>query len=109
MDYLYDFYYVFVFDFVDFFIYVDVLEELLKSWYINCFFKFWEGVFIDLDFYFYNYVKFLKEEVVDIVILLWNEINLMNFKENIFLICECVSLIMIKSVNYLVNQVCLCK
>lgn len=80
MDYLYDLYYVFVFDFVDFLIYVDVLEDLFQIWYINCFLKFCEGVFIDLDFYFYNYVKLIKEEVIKIVMILWKEINWLNLK-----------------------------
>lgn len=80
MDYLYDLYYVFVFDFVDFSIYVDVLEDLFQMWYINCFLKFREGVFIDLDFYFYNYVKLIKEEAIKIVMILWKEINWLNLK-----------------------------
>ena len=43
MDYPHDPHHVFVSDFVDFSIYVDAPEELLKSWYINRFLKFREG------------------------------------------------------------------
>lgn len=80
MDYLYDLYYVFVFDFVDFSIYVDVSEDLFQIWYINRFLKFREGVFIDSDFYFYNYAKLIKEEAIKIVMILWKEINWLNLK-----------------------------
>ena len=43
MDYPHDPHHVFVSDFVDFSIYVDAPEELLKSWYINRFLKFRKG------------------------------------------------------------------
>lgn len=43
MDYPHDPHHVFVSDFVDFSIYVDAPEELLKSWYINRFLKFGKG------------------------------------------------------------------
>ena len=82
-----------------------VLKELLKSWYINRFLKFREGAFTDPDSYFHNYAKLSKEEAVDIATSLWNEINLMNLKENILPTRERASLIMTKSANHSVNQV----
>ena len=103
MDYPHDPHHVF--DFVDFSIYVDAPEELLKSWYINRFLKFREGAFTDPDSYFHNYAKLSKEEAVDIATSLWNEINLMNLKENILPTRERASLIMTKSANHSVNQV----
>ncbi len=105
MDYPHDPHHVFVSDFVDFSIYVDAPEELLKSWYINRFLKFREGAFTDPDSYFHNYAKLSKEEAVDIATSLWNEINLMNLKENILPTRERASLIMTKSANHSVNQV----
>ena len=105
MDYPHDPHHVFVSDFVDFSIYVDAPEELLKSWYINRFLKFREGAFTDPDSYFHNYAKLSKEEAVEIATSLWNEINLMNLKENILPTRERASLIMTKSANHSVNQV----
>ena len=105
MDYPHDPHHVFASDFVDFSIYVDAPEELLKSWYINRFLKFREGAFTDPDSYFHNYAKLSKEEAVDIATSLWNEINLMNLKENILPTRERASLIMTKSANHSVNQV----
>lgn len=42
---------------------------------------------------------------MDIATSLWNEINLMNLKENILPTRERASLIMTKSANHSVNQV----
>ena len=83
MDYPHDPHHVFVSDFVDFSIYVDAPEDLLKNWYINRFLKFREGAFTDPDSYFHNYAKLSKDEAVNIATSLWNEINLLNLKENI--------------------------
>lgn len=105
MDYPHDPHHVFVSDFVDFSIYVDAPEELLESWYINRFLKFREGPSNDPDSYFHNCAKLSKEEAVDIATSLWNEINLMNLKENILPTRERASLIMTKSANHSVNQV----
>ena len=105
MDYPHDPHHVFVSDFVDFSIYVDAPEELLKSWYINRFLKFREGAFTDPDSYFHNYAKLSKEEAVDIATSLWNEINLMNLKANILPTREHTTLIMTKSANHSLNQV----
>jgi hypothetical protein len=49
--------------------------------------------------------KLSKEEAVEIATSLWNEINLMNLKENILPTRERASLIMTKSANHSVNQV----
>ena len=105
MDYPHDPHHVFVSDFVDFSIYVDAPEELLKTWYINRFLKFREGAFTDPDSYFHNYAQLSKDEAINIATSLWNEINLLNLKENILPTRERASLIMTKSANHSVNQV----
>lgn len=97
MDYPHDPHHVFVSDFVDFSIYVDAPEELLKNWYINRFLKFREGAFTDPDSYFHSYAQLSKDEAIDIATSLWNEINLLNLKENILPTRERASLIMTKS------------
>ena len=105
MDYPHDPHHVFVSDFVDFSIYVDAPEDLLKTWYINRFLKFREGAFTDPDSYFHNYAQLSKDEAINIATSLWNEINLLNLKENILPTRERASLIMTKSANHSVNQV----
>ena len=105
MDYPHDPHHVFVSDFVDFSIYVAAPEELLKTWYINRFLKFREGAFTDPDSYFHSYAQLSKDEAINVATSLWNEINLLNLKENILPTRERASLIMTKSANHSVNQV----
>ncbi|MCS2168829.1 type I pantothenate kinase [Scandinavium sp. TWS1a] len=105
MDYPHDPHHVFVSDFVDFSIYVDAPEDLLKNWYITRFLKFREGAFTDPDSYFHNYAKLSKDEAVHIATSLWNEINLVNLKENILPTRERASLVLTKSANHSVNEV----
>ena len=105
MDYPHDPHRVFVSDFVDFSIYVDVLEELLQSWYINRFLKFRQGAFSNPDSYFHNYSKLPEPEAVNIATQLWNEINGLNLQENILPTRERASLIMTKSANHAVESV----
>ncbi len=105
MDYPHDPHRVFVSDFVDFSIYVDAPEDLLKGWYINRFLKFRQGAFSDPDSYFHHYSKLPEEEAVQIATGLWNEINGLNLKENILPTRERASLIMTKSANHAVESV----
>ncbi|MBX9448146.1 type I pantothenate kinase [Dickeya chrysanthemi] len=105
MDYPHDPHRVFVSDFVDFSIYVDAPEDLLKSWYINRFLKFREGAFTNPDSYFHNYAKLAETEAVNIASQLWSEINGLNLKQNILPTRERASLIMTKSANHAVECV----
>lgn len=105
MDYPHDPHHVFVSDFVDFSIYVDAPELQLKSWYINRFLKFRESAFADPDSYFHSYAKLSRDEAINTATALWNEINLVNLKENILPTRERASLILTKSANHSVEQV----
>ncbi|WP_127960040.1 type I pantothenate kinase [Serratia microhaemolytica] len=105
MDYPHDPHRVFVSDFVDFSIYVDAPEELLKSWYINRFLKFRQGAFSDPNSYFHNYAKLAEQEAIGVATQVWNEINGLNLKENILPTRERASLIMTKVANHEVESV----
>jgi len=105
MDYPHDPHHVFVSDFVDFSIYVDAPEDLLKDWYINRFLKFRESAFTDPDSYFHNYAKLSEEEAVNVATQLWNEINLLNLNQNILPTRDRASLIMTKVADHAINSV----
>ncbi|MEC5345313.1 type I pantothenate kinase [Brenneria populi] len=105
MDYPHDPHRVFVSDFVDFSIYVDAPEDLLKVWYINRFLKFRQGAFSDPSSYFHNYAKLSEQEAIDIASQLWREINGLNLQQNILPTRERASLIMTKSANHAVEYV----
>ena len=109
MDYSHDPHRVFVSDFVDFSIYVDASEELLKQWYINRFLRFREGAFSDPNSYFHHYSKLTIDEATAIASGLWDEINGLNLRENILPTRERANLILSKSFKHAVSSVSLRK
>ncbi|GKX57543.1 pantothenate kinase [Leminorella grimontii] len=96
---------VFVSDFVDFSIYVDAEEELLRQWYINRFLKFRQGAFSNPDSYFHSYAKLSEEQAISIADGIWREINGLNLLQNILPTRERASLILTKGANHAVEQV----
>lgn len=95
----------FVSHFIDFSIYVDAPEALLKSWYINRFLKFRLGAFSDPNSYFHEYAKLTEEQAVTIATKIWRDINEPNLHQNILPTRERASLIMTKSANHAVDYV----
>ncbi|MDR5617206.1 type I pantothenate kinase [Arsenophonus sp.] len=105
MDYPHAPHHVFVSDFVDFSIYVDAPENLLKKWYISRFLKFCQGAFSDPHAYFYHYSKLEQEEAINTAKTIWEEINKINLEENIIPTKERASLIMTKGSNHSITNV----
>ncbi|SQI43951.1 Pantothenate kinase [Leminorella richardii] len=105
MDYPHSPHRVFVSDFVDFSIYVDAKEDLLRQWYINRFLKFRQGAFSDPDSYFHSYAKLSEEQAINIADGIWREINGLNLVQNILPTRERASLILTKGANHAVEQV----
>ncbi|MGP1953322.1 MAG: type I pantothenate kinase [Arsenophonus sp. ET-KM2-MAG3] len=100
IDYLHTQHHVFVSDFIDFSIYVDAPENLLKRWYISRFLKFCQGVFSNPNSYFYNYSKLKQKESIKTAKIIWEEINKVNLEENIIQTKERANLIMTKNSNH---------
>ena len=95
----------FVSDFVDFSIYVDAEERLLKEWYIKRFLKFRESAFTDPNSYFKHYAKLSKEEAIATASKIWDEINGLNLNQNILPTRERANLILKKGENHEVGLV----
>lgn len=100
---------LFVSDFVDFSIYVDAEEDLLKEWYIHRFLKFRQSAFSDPNSYFKHYANLSEQEAVTTAGKIWDEINGLNLKENILPTRERADLILKKGVNHEVELVTLRK
>lgn len=96
---------VFVSDFVDFSIYVDADEELLKHWYIHRFLKFRRGAFADPNSYFHHYAKLSEEEAVQTASTIWDEINGLNLKQNILPSRDRANLILVKGDDHAIQTV----
>lgn len=99
----------FVSDFVDFSIYVDAQEPLLKDWYIHRFLKFRQSAFADPNSYFRHYASLSAEQAKHIASQIWENINGLNLRENILPTRERANLILTKGENHTVEQVCLRK
>ncbi|MFA9489307.1 MULTISPECIES: type I pantothenate kinase [unclassified Mannheimia] len=96
---------VFVSDFVDFSIYVDAEEELLKKWYINRFLKFRRSAFADPNSYFHHYSRLSEQEAIETASTIWEEINGLNLRQNILPSRERANLILIKGQEHAIETV----
>ncbi|MBN6077867.1 type I pantothenate kinase [Aggregatibacter actinomycetemcomitans] len=96
---------LFVSDFVDFSIYVDAEETLLKEWYIRRFLKFRQSAFSNPNSYFKHYANLSEQEAIDTAGKIWDEINGLNLKENILPTRERANLILKKGANHEVELV----
>ncbi|WP_394132551.1 type I pantothenate kinase [Shewanella maritima] len=99
----------FVSDFVDFSIYVDADESLLKKWYKQRFLQFRQGAFSDPKSYFHHYSKLTDTEANAIAANIWDTINGPNLKLNIQPTRERAHLILKKGDNHLMSKVLLRK
>jgi len=96
---------MFVSDFMDFSIYVDVSEPLLEYWYIKRFFKLRESAFNDPNSYFRSYAQLSNKEAIRTAHAIWVSINKKNLIENILPTRERANLILTKGVNHAVDYV----
>ena len=95
----------FVSDFVDFSIYVDAEEALLKEWYIKRFLKFRQSAFSDPNSYFKHYAALSEEKAIDTASHIWESINGLNLRENILPTRERANLILTKGADHAVELV----
>lgn len=96
---------VFISDFIDFSIYVDAHEDLLRNWYVNRFLDFWQGAFTNPDSFFHHYAHLSEYEVITIATQVWVEINGLNLQQNILPTRERASLILSKIANHVVDKI----
>ncbi|MCL1052205.1 type I pantothenate kinase [Shewanella abyssi] len=99
----------FVSDFVDFSIYVDAEDELLKKWYIERFLQFRTGAFNEESSYFHHYSQLSDAEATAIASKIWDSINGPNLTLNIQPTRERAHLILQKGQDHLMDQVLLRK
>ncbi|GHA25075.1 type I pantothenate kinase [Oceanisphaera arctica] len=109
MDYPHEPHRVFVSDFVDFSIFVDADERLLKTWYIERFLKLRSGAFTNPASYFHHYAQLSEEEAVATAGRIWQEINYKNLKQNILPTKDRAELILTKGREHGIDQVWLKK
>ena len=96
---------LFVSDFVDFSIYVDAEETLLKEWYIRRFLKFRQSAFSDPNSYFKHYANLSEQEAIATAGKIWDEINGLNLRQNILPTRERADLILTKGKEHAIEQI----
>lgn len=96
---------IFVSDFVDFSIYVDAKETLLKEWYIKRFLKFRLSAFSDPNSYFKHYANLSEEEAIATASQIWDSINGLNLHKNILPTRERANLILQKGADHAVELI----
>ncbi|HVI29695.1 type I pantothenate kinase [Hansschlegelia sp.] len=73
----------FVSDFIDFGIYLDADEGLLRRWYVDRFMRLRDTAFRDPQSYFRKYAEASRQDALETADTLWTDINLPNLRENI--------------------------
>lgn len=92
-------------DFFDFSIYVDAAEPVVKQWYITRFLTFRDSVFKQPDAYFSNYAKLDESEAIATASDIWDSINSVNLRENIYPTRQRADLILHKSADHVIDKV----
>ncbi|MGR6980273.1 type I pantothenate kinase [Testudinibacter sp. P27/CKL/0425] len=96
---------LFVSDFVDFSIFVDAKESLLKTWYTKRFLTFRKGAFSDPNSYFHHYSSLSEQQAIETAHHIWDTINGLNLKQNILPSSERANLILVKGANHEIERV----
>ena len=96
---------VFISDFFDFSIYLDTDEQTIERWYVERFLRLRETVFRDRASYFHRYAELSEAEAIETARRIWEEINLLNLRENIRPTRERAHLILEKREDHLVARV----
>nr|BET44468.1 MAG: type I pantothenate kinase [Candidatus Aschnera chinzeii] len=86
--------------FIDFSIYIDAHENLLKLWYVDRFLKFCRQSIYNSSSYFHRYSKLETTELINIAQYIWNTINMVNLYNNILPTKNMASLIITKGINH---------
>lgn len=96
---------VFVSDFFDFSIYIDASENTIERWYVERFLRLRETVFQNKSSYFHRYAHLTEAEAIDTATRIWEEINLLNLRENIRPTRERAHLILQKGEEHSIEKV----
>lgn len=98
---------VFVSDFVDFSIYVDAREDDLYGWFLERFARLRETAFRDPESFFHSYAAMPDHEAMAIARSAWENINLVNLRENIGPTRDRARLVLEKGASHVVERVLL--
>ena len=96
---------IFISDFVDFSIYIDADEQLLRQWFLERFLRLREVAFKKPNSFFHSYSIISEKEAINFANEVWININGVNLHENILPTRERAHLILTKGVNHSFEKV----
>jgi type I pantothenate kinase len=99
----------YVSDFLDFSIYLDADEDLLRRWYVDRFMALRETAFRKPESFFHRYAAIGPDEALATAHSLWDRINLPNLRDNIFPTRPRADLILRKGESHTIEEVALRK
>ncbi len=99
----------YVSDYFDFSIYLDADEEMLRTWYIERFLSLRQTAFRNPKSYFHRYASLSDEESRKVANQIWEQINLVNLRENVLPTRLRANLILRKERNHAIEHVYLRK
>jgi type I pantothenate kinase len=97
----------FVSDFFDFSIYVDAPEVLVRSWFLDRFYRLRATAFRDPASYFHRYAALTEDEATAFAENIWSTINAVNLRENIAPTRERATLVLEKGADHRIASVAL--
>ena len=92
---------------VDFVLYLDASIENIKSWYLSRFLMLRQKARKQEKSFFYRYVTMPEGQALKIAEKLWDDINFVNFKENIFPLRFAADLILYKDKAHKITDLAL--
>ena len=99
----------FVSDFFDFSLYIDAEEDTLSRWYLERFMRLRETAFRDPGSYFHKFSTITDDNARKIAKDLWNNINLVNLRQNILPTRPRADLVLTKGSDHSIETVALRK
>ncbi len=99
----------YVSDFFDFSLYLDADIEILRTWYVERFFRLRETAFQNPESYFHRYAALTDDQTRETANSIWENINLANLRENVLPTRQRADLILYKGDNHEIASVALRK
>src|SRR5205823_10150911 len=90
----------YVSDFLDFSVYLDADEDVVRGWDVDGFLTLRGTAFCDPKSYFHRYATLSDQEAVATASAIWNRINLVNLHDNILPTRQRAGLILTKSESH---------
>jgi len=97
----------FVSDFIDFSIYLDAEENLIRNWYLERFLTLRETAFKNPQSFFHKFAVLPEQEVTALAKTIWEKINSVNLRENILPTRQRANLILAKGADHSIEEVAL--